>query len=348
MTKNKTIRFPNYACGCPVIKATNSTILDNILSYSDNVVMASATIPKDLEDKIVQKANEYEYGMSKFNIDSVPFTFNVAILKLSDKLSLEKQKKLVAEIVNRKTCVFWVEHSKKSAESTYEQIKSDTFFMNKVTYFEGQDYKSSTENIEFKQTGLENTKEIILTYAKSAICKANDLPHINFVMVDCSLFLPSVALNFGDNVDVLEQRKIQMDLIYNELTQIIGRVFRSLEARKADVTVVDPRQIVILLHNLPYELHGFQPDAKILNTYNEFSDEHITGLTERAEVQCIKDSILKALNGEPVTDKAGIQRQRAIEKAKAEGLSKLDRRTEREILREEDVLEIKQCKNSKI
>lgn len=254
---------------------------------------------------------------------------------------MDKQKAIISNIDTKKHNVFWVEPTKRTASSTYEQLKREPSITSKLAYFAEQDYTKAFDKIEGKQTSLTSSSEIILTYAKSAICKANDLAFVNLVIVDCSLFLPNAALNFDNNSDLLDQRRQQSDSINTNLTQIIGRVFRSTMKRIEGQTVIDPRNIVILLHNLPPELQDFHPDYKLLNSYKEFNDTYVAGLRTSQEAISISTSINQALNGDEVTDKGLEQRILVIEKGKKEGLSKLDRRTEREILTEEDVIKIK-------
>lgn len=344
MKKPNKIVFPKYACVVPTIRAKNQTILNNVLSNADNIVMASATIPADLAMDITKLANEYEFNVDKALITFIPFKFNVTFLKLSEKISHDKKVKIVKYLLSQGIKIFWVEPTKHTAESTYEQIKSEPEFNGNLSFFKGQDFESAKDIIVSKSTQVKGKDNIRLTYAKSAICKAYDMPEVSFVMVDCSLFLPSIALNFDENLDALQQKKLQMDLIANNLTQIIGRVFRSNKDRDPDKTVIDHRQIVILLHNLPYELHSFTPDQSILNQFREHSDEHITGLVSQQELNCIINSINEASSGKDVTDKSRIQRDKIIDKARIVGLSGLERRTERELLTAEDIEKIKEFK----
>lgn len=78
---NDTVIYPAYACGVPFIKAKSTTILDNLLSYADSVVMATATLPITLERKIKQKAAQYEFNVEEIEIDFTPYKFNVNIFK---------------------------------------------------------------------------------------------------------------------------------------------------------------------------------------------------------------------------------------------------------------------------
>ena len=56
-------------------------------------------------------------------------------------------------------------------------------------------------------------------------------------------------------------------------------------------------------------------------------------------------SIQEALAGNTVTDKAAEEKRAIVEKAKKDGLSNLKRRTERELLSEKEVEEIKKYRN---
>ena len=336
MSKKK-IYYPAYACQTPIIKGVSSTIYDNLLSYSKKVIALSATMSEQQTNYIEQKANVYNFPTQHIRIEQMPFKFNVTMLKLEEKLSRERIENLLESISHHETKVFWVEPTQKAAVSSYESIKSHPLLGDKLLYFERQDYNSCLE----KSSHRENSGDILLTYGKSAICKAHDLADVNLVIVDCSMFIPNIALNFDGTTDLLEQRQQQADSINTNLTQIIGRVFRSREQRIEGQTVVDPRQIVVVLHNLPPELYWFCPQKNLIETYNEYSSEQVLGRTTKRATENLIRSVQEALESGVISDKDSIEREAIKQKAVRQGMSSLKKRTEKELLTDEDVAEIK-------
>ena len=142
-------------------------------------------------------------------------------------------------------------------------------------------------------------------------------------------------------------RDIQARNIEDKLHQIIGRVFRSKLEYNPNITQVDDRKIILLLHSLPYELQSFKPNAKICNSYAEYCNEWVTGCLDKKRKECIVMTINEILEGKRPDDKGLEQKFDVMLKAFKVGLSKLNRRTEYDLLSDDDRAYIKQLKRDK-
>ncbi len=345
--KKEKLVTPNYPCGIPCLIGHSWLVFDILFSCAAKIVFASATISKSLSTKILEKAQDYGYQIQSVKVDRTPFKFNINILKYSGDISINSIIEMFYQIDTSKNRIFFVESTKRYADRAKVEICKKFQLQSKLIYFKERDYSQAYGTLDGVSETQNSSGEILLTYAGSAICKAVDMPDRNFVIVDCSLFPPTIALNFKSNLTEDEKRMLYVDDINDKLTQIIGRVFRSAKNHDPSQTVIDERNIAILLYNLPVELQGFEPNKKLINSYVSYSDEHIVGVssTPRKKVENLIVSIQEALAGNTVTDKAAEEKRAIVEKAKKDGLSNLKRRTERELLSEKEVEEIKKYRN---
>ena len=297
-------------------------------------------MPLKLKNKIEQKAKVHNFKVNPIVVNRTPFKFNVKLLMLSADISTNGIMKILKAINLNENKVFLIDSTKNNSRTAKTEIRKDYKLSKKLAYFEQRDFHKAYDFIESENETSNGTDEIILTYAGSAICKAVDMPERNLVIVECSLFVPTIALNFDKNITEDEKRQLLIDEIRDKITQIIGRVFRSKQKPHPTETLVDERSIVIVLYNLPYELQEFKPDEKLLNSFESYKNEHISGKIKNKRINNIVTSILEALSGKEVSNKSLLQRKEVVKKVKKLGLTSLDRRTEREILEEEDLYEI--------
>ncbi len=341
------IHFPQYVCTVPTLYAESKIIYDNLFNYARKIIATSATIPAQVEKNFIEKARTYNFTVNPmFRIDKVPVKYDVTCFKLESALSLNDKVKILEALSNVK--IFLVEPTKRKSNNTYDNISTKTKLKGRVKYYYKDDYVSTDDSLSGKSKSINNNEDIILTYAKSGICKAVDMPDVNLVIVDCSQFLPAIALELEQTKSILDYRNYQIQKINEQLHQIIGRIFRSNLKYKQNETQIDNRPIVLLLHSLPFELQEFKPFETLLNSYQEFQEEDVLGLVASKHVECIIQSLQEGLSGQKISQKSKGQRQAAIQKAIKLGLSKLDRRTEREILTDEDIELIKkECNRNK-
>jgi len=335
------IIYPKYACGIPTLHLKSMTICEQMFYHGTKIVAMSATIPNEIENDFIQTAEKYGFSFNKIEITDTPYRFNVKILKLEEHFGYEAKIDILKSIDTEKFPVFLVETTKRTLANLHGSMKKFPELNKQTTTFNSGSYESAYDSHIGIHTEKDAQNNIILTYAGSSICKAFDMPYINLVIVDCSMFLPTIALNFDEGTSELKQRELQAKNIYEKLTQIIGRVFRSNNERIPGQTVLDERPIVILLYNLPVELQDFEPDKNLVYDYQEFKDDYIKGIIPSKVAESVIKSLNEALNGLEITDKGKLQKDLIIQKAIEVGLSKLNKRTEREILTDEDLEYIK-------
>ncbi len=345
--KGLKVKYPKYTCGVPSLHCKSKMIYENLFSFAKKIIGMSATIPTGVRTDFEQKSAEANFTTQLINIDSTPVKYNVTALKLDRKLSHSDVAAILKAI---DTPTFLVEATMYDAKMQYDELTKDSELALRIMFFKQGDY-ISIQDLLSSESKVENCSgRIKLTYANSAICRAKDMPEINFVIVDCSQFLPTLALDYkDDSIDELKMRDIQTKNISDKLHQIVGRVFRSKLNYNPNITQVDGRQIVLLLHNLPYELQEFKPDSKILNTYQEYRNEEVTGLQDKQRKTCIIKTIQEVFNNKKISNKGLEQKCEAMKKALEVGVTKLNRRLEYDLLDEEDrnlIISLKHVKNS--
>lgn len=339
------IHYPKYACGSPLLHCKSKMFYENIFTYAKKVIAMSATIPQNIQNDFEKFAANAGFEMQKCNIEANAIKFNVTALKIERKLSHSDIAYILTSI-NLST--FLVEPTLYDAKIQYDELTRNNELASKIVFFRQGDYTNIYENIQGESKVENCSKTIRLTYANSAICRAKDMPDIDFVIVDCSQFLPTLALDYkSKNIDKLEMRDIQAKNIEDKLHQIVGRVFRSKLEYNPNITQVDERKIVLLLHNLPYELQNFKPSPKVCNTYEEYRNDEVTGYLDKKRKECIVTTIKEILSGNRLYNKGLEQKCEIMFKALEVGLSKLNRRTEYDLLNDEDRAYIKLLKRDK-
>ena len=343
--KQPKIHYPKYSCGIPMLYCKSKMFYENIFTHAKRIIAMSATIPFDVQCDFEKFAISSKFEIKKCNVESTAIKFNVYALKLARKLSHSD----IAHILKFvDLSVFLVEPTLYEAKLQYDELTKDNQLAQRIIFFKQGDYTNIYENIQGEAKVEVCSKKIKLTYANSAICRAKDMPDVDFVIVDCSQFLPTLALNYESKfVDKLEMRDIQAKNIENKLHQIIGRVFRSILKYNPNITQVDSRKIILLLHNLPYELQEFKPNSKICNIYEEYSNEHVIGFLDKKRKESIVTTIKEILNNKRPDNKGLEQKWEIMLKALKVGVSKLNRRTEYDLLSDEDRAYIKRLKRDK-
>ncbi|MCB1083978.1 MAG: hypothetical protein KDK61_06675, partial [Simkania sp.] len=133
-------------------------------------------------------------------------------------------------------------------------------------------------------------------YPRSAITRGVDLPDVNLVIVDCAHFIPQSAIGTLKEGMSKEEKRLELAKdIPESLTQICGRVLRSNEKREPGRTVRDERKIVILLHNLPNELQGFELNQSLVHNQREFTQ--FVRTRKRGTVESVASAISVSLDG---------------------------------------------------
>lgn len=343
--KQPKIHYPKYSCGIPMLYCKSKMFYENIFTHAKRIIAMSATIPFDVQCDFEKFAISSKFEIKKCNVESTAIKFNVYALKLARKLSHSDIAHILKSI---DLSVFLVEPTLYEAKLQYDELTKDNQLAQRIIFFKQGDYMNIYENIQGEAKVENCSKKIKLTYANSAICRAKDMPDVDFVIVDCSQFLPTLALNYESKfVDKLEMRDIQAKNIENKLHQIIGRVFRSILKYDPNNTQIDSRKIILLLHNLPYELQDFKPNSKICNIYEEYLNEHIAGFLDKKRKESIVTTIKEILNNKTPDNKGLEQKWEIMIKALEVGVSKLNRRTEYDLLSDEDRAYIKQLKRDK-
>lgn len=343
--KQPKIHYPKYSCGIPMLYCKSKMFYENIFTYPKRIIAMSATIPFDVQCDFEKFANNNKFEIKKYNVESTAIKFNVYVLKLAHKLSHSDIAHILKSV---DLSVFLVEPTLYEAKIQYDELTKDNKLAQRIIFFKQGDYTNIYENIQGEAKVENCLNKIKLTYANSAICRAKDMPDVDFVIVNCSQFLPTLALNYESRfVDKLEMRDIQAKNIENKIHQIIGRVFRSDVKYDPNITQIDNRKIILLLHNLPYELQDFKPNSKICNTYEEYSNEHVIGFLDKKRKESIVSTIEDILNNKTPDNKGLEQKWEIMIKALEVGVSKLNRRTEYDLLSDEDRAYIKQLKRDK-
>ncbi len=330
--KQNKIIYPKYACNVPTLYGESCAIYDNLFLYPKKVILSSATIPTTLKRKLIKKAKLHKYEVvPQIKITQIPFTYDVTMLKMESNLSEASICKILNSINLAQTEIFLVESSHGEAYNMFKTLSNNVNLIGKIAFFEQGDYIKAEDTLTKKVKEKNTNTPITLTYIRSAICKGDDMPDINLVIVDGSSFLPNIALNFEEASSEIEQKALQAEELTKNLTQVIGRVFRSNEKREK-FTVKDPRKIVILIHSLPQIIQNFEPDMSIIHNYQEFLNEQIEGVinNKQTRCECIIKTINQALSGEQIIDKEKEQRDYAFQKAQELGLSELGRKHRRD------------------
>jgi DNA primase len=325
----KKLQLPCQACGIPLLCGIDILallqLMGNKVSYTNKagihktkeykgahaIVMTSATIPMGFVEAVQKVAAVKGWQIEKKELAVVPFRFDVTLLKTSTRLGITRTTKTVTELAKKTgKKMFVVTHKKSDSDDLVTQLRKS--IPKKVVYF----YKDAYD-YEHYQQAIENAlHQILLTYTRSAITRAANFPDFNFMMADCSMFLPFAAIGeIHPNMTADERRKALFDDIAQQLTQIIGRILRTQLPRIPGQTVDDPRKIVVLLHGLPDGLQDFALDAKLLHASREYRETFVSKNAKKFE-QSIVDSIAACLDGKEPVDYDQIEKEELAKKSK--------------------------------
>lgn len=332
---------PQYACGVPVLAGTDIFCLrqffETTLSYHSTakekatgdghvlkkfagakaIVMASATIQRKIEEAIHRVASGKGWRVEKKVVEEIPYQFNVTALKTQSSISLSKLEQIVidlAKIPSTKALV--VVRTKAEAEELFRQITR----CHQVADHVGLFYE---ENFEWKRRGGLGWR-VLLSYPRAALTRGMDFPELLTILVDCSAFPPTFALEgLKAEMGKGEKQVALLEELQDLLTQLFGRSFRSLLPREKGQTVKDPRPICLAMFNLPEFALAAGADQTLCYQYQEIAEIWIS---TTATVESVVESIQAALAGQALKDWGKINREKLGKRAavKAAGYGGLE------------------------
>lgn len=330
------IKFPTQACAIPFLSGRNLLPFFQLLS-AKGLTLMSATVPNGLvalvSDIAKQKLQE---DVKEFSIDEIPFKFNLTFLKTSKRFSLDKQAQIVKGLPDE--YIFCCTSRKSEAEPLYSELRR----LGDVALYFRRDWESVEE---IKNEGLEIEKaqnqgaviKKIITYSRSAITRGANFPKVCIAIIDCNQFVPLAAL---DQINPLlseqEIRVMMVREIRENLTQILGRFFRSEMQRESGKTLIDQRQIVVLLHGLPEAVQDFSIDERLLASCAEYKSDAFLSAIPRLEIDSVIEAIQLSRQGKQVPDRKKIDHDYIFQKALEKGLENIDS-SERALLSPDDL-----------
>lgn len=338
--------FPVSACSIPMLSGRLLLPFLQLLK-AKQVTFMSATIPENfsifIKDLAMALLSE---PVKTFAIEEIPFKFNVTCLKTNERLSLDKQAKIVKELSkkNPDENIFVCTARKSESEPLYGELR----LLGDVALYYRKDWnkteESRFENIETeKKQTQEATIRKIVTYSRSAITRGANFPKVCIAMIDCNQFIPQASLdNIRPGISKEEIASLMTKEIKENLTQIVGRFFRS-ELQRTKETQIDKRQIVIFLHGLPDEVQTFTFDERLLAEYKEYRNESFLSLLPKYETVSVIDAIETARKGLPVPDRKKIDHDNIFKKAMEKGIDSITQ-DYRFLLSQDDLAEIKKAR----
>jgi hypothetical protein len=320
-------KYPVYPCQLPILSGIDTTPLLQLIpgtAWEDSpkgLVIMSATMPREMADLIKHIACKAGAVATRIINRDVPFTFDATLLQMTSALSTHLQTLIVKGIMESRpgTKFFIITATKGEAKDCYSKFKG--LCPHEVTYFVEDSFEQDMRSPVREATGA-----ITLTYSRSAITKAANMPEVCFVLVDCGQFIPQAALGglLRPGVNVLEK---QMKIIQDNLTQIIGRVFRSTLERKPGMTVQDhSRRIVILAHNIPEGLQ-VKLDPALMNPGEplRYNEAQFVSRVDKSPIDSIVKGAALALDGKDIPDQEQADKVKLAER-KIEQMSKAQRK----------------------
>lgn len=269
----KNVNYPVATCTVPTLCDIDLMPIRQTFKYAKSVIFTSATIPNELIELIQEAGRVKNWAVELAKASQVPFSFDVAIIKILKNakkgkgLSIGSQVQIVMGLDPlREERGIIVTDRKVASKDFY--TKSKRYLPDKVAFFEGADYG------EELRTGRTCSKKYLSVYAGCAIMRGANFPEYSFMLVDCSQFIPQVALgNVKAEMTKEEKNHALAQSIKEQVIQIIGRVLRveDTESKRVEgVTVQEKRKIVIALHGLPEELLDFTLEEALTHSKKEY------------------------------------------------------------------------------
>jgi hypothetical protein len=347
-----TVKFPVMACGIPTLcgvdllgllqffggsvqSTTPKGTKEEKFKGAKSIIMSSATIPESFATLMAEIAEKKIWTLEHKELDEIPFKFDVTLLKTQRLLSNDRIAKLIIALDKIRQEKAFVVTSRKS-ESDSLVIDLRAVIPDKVVYFIRRDFET-----ERATKGLKTIIEkYYVTYSRSAISRGEDFPEVNFLILDCQQFLPFAAIA---EIHPLMSDKDKNDAliadIRQNITQVLGRLLRSLLARVPGQTIKDTRKIVVVIHGLPEGLLDFQVNPKLVFATQEVKETWLYPESQQRQksdkiTNSIIESICLALDGKSPRNFEEIAKQEAMEKVKSEGIENLSKK-QREVTKEE-------------
>jgi DNA primase len=320
------IQFPILSCSIPTLSGINLVHYLQLFE-AKSIVFATATMPEHMVYLLKDIAKKMNWKLQEIEVEEIPFKFDFTVLKMQERLSLERQAKVLEKIAAKSGVKIFAVNSKKSeALELYRYLKNT--IPEQVRLFLRQDFVTQVE-VEFTAPNYDGKGKITVTYAWSALTRGMDMPEIRLVVVDCSQFIPQAGLS--DINPLMSKEEIYRSLlkeIAQNLTQILGRVMRSIKQRKVGETVIDNRNIVVLLHGLPSELMDFKTDIQFLNSWKEYRNDvakqkTFVSMIENRVIDSLVESVLACLDGQEPANQFEIDKEKLKEKARNKGMESL-------------------------
>jgi len=322
MTELKdTIKVPSSPCQIPILSGVDSIPFRQVMK-ARQVIFTSATMPAEAIRLIKEIAAENGQEIEHYKNGEIPFTFDVTLLKTSAEFHSHSIAKIAAEVkkTNPEKRLFAVAATKTKAETLFRELAKLPEGIQHTLYFYEEDYKG----VFTRRIGQKTTEDILLTYARSAIAKGENMPERTLCIVDCSQFIPQAAIGGilqEPETPIIEH---QQRIIQENVTQIVGRLFRSELERIPGQTIEDhSKRIVIFLHGIPINRETKTPiplelDRNLITqeTYREYTGSQFISGTEKSPTNSIIKNIILALNGEEIPNQAEVDKQKVKEKSK--------------------------------
>jgi CRISPR/Cas system-associated endonuclease/helicase Cas3 len=121
------IQFPVYACSIPTLSGINMIPYLQLFEEATRLAFASATMPEQMAELLKEIAEKTDWQCRQVVIEDVPFQFKFTVLKMQDRLSLERQTKITQRVdaaTDEKTRMLLVTSKKSEAIEVYGHLKN--------------------------------------------------------------------------------------------------------------------------------------------------------------------------------------------------------------------------------
>lgn len=334
------VKYPVYGCAIPKLLGIDSTPYLQLLEYAHNLIITSATIPKDFINVLKILAKEKEWDIKYYSIEDIPNKFDITVLKTTKAISIDRQQKILTklnDIAEERTLT--IASKLVDAKALYNKLAQNIPEQTKLFCHKDYITKDETHSPITLSRGIKGDDKHLITYAFSGITSSIDMPDRSILIVDCQQFLPQATLlELRGGMTQEEKNRVLCSYISDNLLQIIGRLLRS-SSRIPGQTTIDERKLVVLLHGLPDELLKFKLPEEIFYKYREFANNFVD--PNQAKVtSSLVEAIVKCGKGEEPENKVEEYKEEIKEKVVKKDLSALSKK-QRKILTEEEKKQLK-------
>lgn len=305
------VRFPYNSCMSPVLKGLD--ILPFLqLMQADKIVIASATIPPELNEILDFLTHKKEWTVLRETVDYYPFSFSGTFLATRKRLSPYELAKIAAKITGE---TLFVSGTKSEADTLYKTLQAEVGKNNVEKFCMDSIRDGGDTNRDRPKTNMLNLlAQFAVAYLRNNALTGLNMPHKNCLSIDCSGIPPQIICTQKDR-DARIQEVI--DKVIMLIVQAIGRLLRSNQEAIPGQTVMDGRNIVILLHGIPCEAEDAVREfmEKVVNKklFHELSIIVENFVTEKKPYENIAEAIELALKGEEIPNYREIEHKEMVE-----------------------------------